>query len=72
MYCILRTNNGKTLPCSSYHYIIGLVTFQRYRNALYNTQSYLLTTQGYPRIFDMTTPLQQDFQVMLITTYKEP
>ena len=49
----------KTLPCSSYRYIISLVTFQRYRYALYNTRSaYPLTTRQYPTIFDMTTPLQ--------------
>ena len=28
-------------------------------------------TQGYPSIFNITTPLQKDFQVTLITTYKE-
>ena len=28
-------------------------------------------TQGYPRIFNETTPLHKDFQVTLITTYKE-
>ena len=48
----------EALPCSSYCYIISLVTFQRYRYTLYNTRSYPLTTRGYPRIFDMTTPLQ--------------
>ena len=61
----------KTLPCSSYRYIIGLVTFQRYRYALYNIQSYPLMTREYPRMFGMTTPLQWDYQAMLITTYKE-
>ena len=48
----------KALPYSSYRYIIGLVTFQRYRYALYNTRSYPLTTRRYPRLFGMTTPLQ--------------
>ena len=48
----------KTLPCSSYRYIISLVTIQRYRYALYNTLSYPLTTQEYPRMFGMTLPLQ--------------
>ena len=61
----------KTLPCSSYCYIIGLVTFQRYRYELYYTRSYPLTTQEYPRMFCMTTPLQYDYQAILITTYKE-
>ena len=61
----------KTLPCSSYHYIIGLVTFQRYRYELYNTQSYPLMTREYHRMFRMTTPLQLDYQAMPITTYKE-
>ena len=42
----------KTLPFSSYHYIIGLVTFQRYRYALYNTRSYPLMTQEYPVRYD--------------------
>ena len=27
--------------------------------------------RGYPRIFGMTTPLQWDFQAMLITMHKE-
>ena len=48
----------KTLPCSSYCYIIGLVAFQRYRYALCNTRSYPLMTQEYPRMFGMTMPLQ--------------
>ena len=61
----------KTLPCSSYRYIIGLVTFQRYRYVLYNIRSYPLTTREYPRMFGMTTPLQKDYQAMLNTTYKE-
>ena len=61
----------KTLTCSSYHYIIGLVIFQKYRYVLYNTQSYPLTTREYPRMFGMTTPLQYDYQAMFITTYKE-
>ena len=38
--------------------VIGLVTFQRYRYALYNTRYYPLTTQEYPRMLGMTTPLQ--------------
>ena len=33
----------KTSSFSSYRYIIGLVTFQRYRYALYNTRFYPLT-----------------------------
>ena len=61
----------KTLPCSSYRYIIGLVTFQGYRYALYNTQSYPLMTQKYPNMFGTTTLLQSDYQAVLITTYKE-
>ena len=44
--------------CSSYRYVIGLVTFQRYRYTLYNTRSCPLTTRRYPRIFSMTMPLQ--------------
>ena len=28
-------------------------------------------TREYPRMFGMTTPLQWDYQAMLITTYKE-
>ena len=48
----------KTLPFSTYRYMIILVTFQRYRYALYNTRSYPLTTREYPRMFGMTMPLQ--------------
>ena len=48
----------KTLLCNSYRYIIGLVSFQRYGYTLYNTQSYPLMAQEYPRMFGMTTPLQ--------------
>ena len=61
----------KTLPSSSFRYIIGLFTYLRYRYALYNTRSYPLTTREYPRMFSMIIPLQQDYQAMLITTYKE-
>ena len=38
---------------------------------MYNTLSYPLMTRGCPRIFGMTTPLQWDFQAMLITIYEE-
>ena len=48
----------KTLQSSRYRYIIGSVTFQRYGYTLYNTRSYPKTTQKYPRMFGMTTPLQ--------------
>ena len=70
MFCIQLTNNMKALLCSC-RYIIDLVTFQRYRYVLYNTRSCPLTTRQYPRIFGWNTPFQQDFQVMLITPYKE-
>ena len=39
--------------------------------ALYNTQPYPLVTQEYPSLFSKTMPVQQDFQALLITTYKK-
>ena len=40
--------------------------------ALYYTQPYQLVTEEYPSLFSKTMPLQQDFQVILIATYKKP